>query len=149
MIRIQEYDFDQGVEYNNLRENVDGDGAIVTFTGLVRDFNQHSAVSSIYIEHYPGMAEKSLMNICSHARKQWELGQLRVIHRVGLIQSSEQVVFVGVSSEHRKNAFEACEFIMDYLKTSAPFWKQEGTPSGMKWVESKQSDEQSMTRWLK
>lgn len=147
MIIIQEQDFDFGTEYNNLRNNTDSDGAIVTFTGLVRDFNQDSTVSSIHIEHYPGMAEKSLMNTCLQARKRWELGQIRIIHRVGLIQSSEQIVFVGVSSKHRGNAFRACEFIMDYLKTNVPFWKQECTPSGMKWIKAKKTDDQAVARW--
>ena len=149
MISIQEQDFDQGAEYNCLRANADSDGAIVTFIGLVRDFNQDSSVSSIHIEHYPGMAEKSLMNICLQARKRWQLDQIRVIHRVGLIQSSEQIVFVGISSKHREDAFRACEFIMDFLKTDVPFWKQEGTPSGMKWVDTKKTDEQALTRWSK
>lgn len=148
MINIQQEDFDHGEEYNKLRQHADSDGAIVTFTGLVRDFNQDSSVSAINIEHYPGMVEKSLMHICANARKRWELGQIRVTHRVGLIEASEQIVFVGVSSQHRKNAFDACEFIMDYLKTSAPFWKKEGTPNGMKWVANKNSDEEAVKRWF-
>lgn len=147
MISIQEEDFDHGAEYQALRDNADSDGAIVTFTGLVRDFNNSGSVSSIFIEHYAGMTEKSLMSICSQARARWKLGQIRVIHRVGLIQSSEQIVFVGVSSTHRKSAFEATEFIMDYLKTQAPFWKQEGTSKGLQWVDSKVSDEQAVNRW--
>ncbi len=149
MISVQIEDFDHCAEYKALRENADSDGAIVTFTGLVRDFNLDSAVSSVVIEHYPGMTEKSLMSICSDARKRWELGQVRIIHRVGTIESSEQIVFVGVTSKHRKNAFEATEFIMDYLKTSAPLWKQEGTSKGMKWVESKATDQVAIARWKK
>lgn len=147
MISVQEADFDHSIEYKALRENADSDGAIVTFTGLVRDFNLDGSVSSILIEHYPGMTEKSLMHICSQTRKRWEVGQIRIIHRVGHIKSSDQIVFVGVSSKHRKNAFEATEFIMDFLKTSAPFWKQEGTTKGMRWVESKATDEKAMARW--
>jgi molybdopterin synthase catalytic subunit len=149
MITVQVHDFDHATEYKRLRENADSDGAIVTFTGLVRDFNTDGSVSNILIEHYPGMTEKSLMDICCKAKKRWELGYVRIIHRFGVIESSEQIVFVGVTSKHRKNAFEACEFIMDYLKTNAPLWKQEGTASGMKWVQSKESDKNAATRWLK
>lgn len=148
MISVQTEDFDHATEYNRLREHAESDGAIVTFTGLVRDFNSDGSVSNILIEHYPGMTEKSLMDICSQARKRWELGYIRIIHRVGVIESSEQIVFVGVTSKHRKNAFEATEFIMDYLKTSAPLWKQEGTAAGMKWVKSKESDEKATGRWF-
>lgn len=137
MISIQQANFNHSEEYEALRKNSDSDGAVVTFTGLVRDFNITGSVSSILIEHYPGMTEKSLMNICSQARQQWELGDVRVIHRIGLIESSGQIVFVGVTSKHRKSAFEACQFIIDHLKISAPLWKQEGTDSGMKWVEAK------------
>ena len=147
MISVQQEDFDHCTEYEALRENADSDGAIVTFTGLVRDFNNDGSVSSINIEHYPGMTEKSSMNICSEARKRWDLGHIRLIHRVGLIESSEQIVFVGVTSKHRKNAFEATQYIMDYLKASAPLWKQEGTSEGLKWVESKASDEVAIARW--
>ena len=147
MICVQENDFDQGYEYQQLRKDADSDGAIVTFTGLVRDFNDDGAVSNIKLEHYPGMTEKALMNICSRARQRWELGQVRVIHRIGLIEASEQIVFVGVSAKHRQNAFEAAQFIMDYLKTQAPFWKQEGTPQGLKWVEPKSSDADAVKKW--
>lgn len=149
MISIQRADFNNSEEYDALRKNSDSDGAIVTFTGLVRDFNVDGSVSSILIEHYPGMTEKSLMKICSEARQQWELGDVRVIHRIGLIESSEQIVFVGVTSKHRKNAFEACQFIMDHLKIDAPFWKQEGTASGMKWVTAKSSDQKEQQKWGK
>jgi molybdopterin synthase catalytic subunit len=147
MISIQTADFDHGQEYTALRSQADSDGAIVTFTGLVRDFNDDSAVSAIQLEHYPGMTEKSLMAITTQARKHWELGQIRIIHRVGNIEASEQIVFVGVTSKHRKNAFEACQFIMDFLKTQAPIWKQEGTQSGMKWVDAKLSDQEATKKW--
>mmetsp|Transcript_14767 Transcript_14767/g.47059 ORF Transcript_14767/g.47059 Transcript_14767/m.47059 type:complete len:162 (+) Transcript_14767:4103-4588(+) len=147
MISVQEEDFDHCNEYKFLKDNADSDGAIVTFTGLVRDFNVDGSVSSVFIEHYPGMTEKSLMDICSQAKKRWTLGQIRIIHRVGLIEASEQIVFVGVTSKHRNNAFEAAQFIMDYLKSDAPLWKQEGTSNGMKWVEAKKSDEQAKARW--
>lgn len=147
MISVQQEDFDHSTEYNALRENADSDGAIVTFTGLVRDFNIDGSVSGIFIEHYPGMTEKSLMQICSETRKRWDIGQIRLIHRIGEIESSEQIVFVGVTSKHRKNAFEATQYIMDYLKASAPLWKQEGTPKGMKWVATKPSDQAAITDW--
>lgn len=147
MISVQTDDFDHSQEYAALRNDCDSDGAIVTFTGLVRDFNTDGSVSSIFIEHYPGMTEKSLLAICATARRRWSLGQVRLIHRVGLIASSEQIVFVGVSAKHRDNAFAATQFIMDYLKQQAPFWKQEGTTQGMQWVESKASDEQAFARW--
>uniref|UniRef100_UPI0015D2A42C molybdopterin synthase catalytic subunit MoaE n=1 Tax=Ningiella ruwaisensis TaxID=2364274 RepID=UPI0015D2A42C len=147
MIKVQSADFCVGEEYSRLRQNADSDGAIVTFTGLVRDFNQDGSVSSMFIEHYPGMTEKSLMKICSEARMRWELGQISVIHRIGHLTASEQIVFVGVTAKHRKEAFEGAQFIMDYLKNSAPLWKKEGTLSGMKWVDSKTSDEQALTRW--
>lgn len=149
MISVQYEDFDHCQEYRALQDEADGDGAVVTFTGLVRDFNNDGSVSAIHIEHYPGMTEKTLMNICNKARERWEIGALRIIHRIGTIEPQGQIVFVGVTSKHRKSAFEACEFIMDYLKTSAPFWKKEGTNEGMKWVESKSSDRQAMERWFK
>ncbi len=147
MISIQQHDFDHAEEYQSLRDNADSDGAIVTFTGLVRDFNNDDSVSAICIEHYPGMTEKSLIQICSDARKRWDLGQLRIIHRIGFIPADEQIVFVGVTSKHRKAAFEACAFIMDYLKTNAPLWKQECTSSGARWVDSKTSDVDAAQRW--
>lgn len=147
MISIQHKDFDHAEEYNKLRESTDGDGAIVTFTGLVRDHNDEGSVSSLYLEHYPGMAEKSLMNICSEARKHWPLGQIRVIHRVGQLDKNEQIVFVGVSSAHRDAAFAAAQFIMDYLKTEAPLWKKEGTSTGSNWVQAKESDKQAANKW--
>lgn len=147
MISIQTQNFDHHVEYQRLRKNADGDGAIVTFTGLVRDFNTDTSVSSIQIEHYPGMTEKRLMDICIKARDRWQLGFIRIIHRIGIIEAGEHIVFIGVTSKHRKSAFEACEFIIDYLKTQAPLWKQEGTPQGMKWVDAKHSDQQAAKKW--
>jgi molybdopterin synthase catalytic subunit len=147
MISIQKQDFTVGNEYEQLRQESHGSGAIVTFTGLVRDFNHNGSVAMIRLEHYAGMTEKSLMAICSDARHRWELGQIRLIHRIGVLEANEQIVFVGVSAKHRKNAFEAAEFIMDHLKTNAPLWKQEGTPDGMKWVDAKQSDKEAISRW--
>jgi molybdopterin synthase catalytic subunit len=149
MISIQHEDFDPAEEYKKLRANSDGDGdgAIVTISGLVRDHNDEGSVSSLYLEHYPGMAEKSLMNICSEARKLWPLGQIRIIHRVGYLDKNEQIVFVGTSSAHRDAAFAAAQFIMDYLKTEAPFWKKEATSAGSTWVLAKESDKHALKRW--
>lgn len=147
MISVQTEDFDIGQEYARLRQSADSDGAIVTFTGLVRDFNQSGSVSALFIEHYPGMTENALSAICEKARARWELGQIRIIHRVGDIKADEQIVFVAVSSKHRKNAFEASEFIMDYLKKDAPFWKKEATEQGMQWVEQKATDLNAAERW--
>lgn len=147
MISIQTSDFDVGIEYQALKESADGDGAIVTFTGLVRDMCEMGSVSGISLEHYPGMAEKSLMEICTKARQRWSLGNIRIIHRIGELAASEQIVFVGVTSKHRHDAFEACEFLMDYLKTRAPFWKKEITASGAVWVEAKQTDNDAAAVW--
>ncbi|MCC2615061.1 molybdopterin synthase catalytic subunit MoaE [Aestuariibacter halophilus] len=147
MIVIQPEDFDHGEQYKRLRARCDSDGAIVTFTGLVRDFCHHGRVSTITLEHYPGMAEKSLMQICAQARKRWELGEVTVIHRVGELSAHEQIVFVGVTSKHRQAAFEAAEFIMDYLKTLAPFWKKETTNHGPHWVDAKASDQVAFEKW--
>ncbi|MGB3724377.1 MAG: molybdopterin synthase catalytic subunit MoaE [Glaciecola sp.] len=149
MISIQSNDFDHSTEYEALRARASSDGAIVTFTGLVRDFNPNGLVANLVIEHYPEMTQKSLEDICQQARERWQLGHIRLIHRVGNINAQEQIVFVGVTSRHRKSAFEACEFIMDYLKTNAPFWKQEGTRSGLQWVKAKTSDKQAASRWDK
>lgn len=147
MIRVQHEDFDHGAEYNALRQSAKSDGAIVTFTGLVRDFNSDSSVSSLEIEHYSGMTEKTLSTICNDAQKRWDLGSVSVIHRIGTIHAFEQIVFVGVTSTHRKDAFEAAQFIMDILKTTAPFWKQEVTKQGATWVKSKVSDTAAKKKW--
>jgi molybdopterin synthase catalytic subunit len=147
MITVQAADFDQAHEYQTLRQSSDGVGAIVTFTGLVRDFNEDGNVSSLYLEHYPGMTEKALMNICSAARKKWPLGQIRVIHRIGQLDANEQIVFVGVTSAHREAAFAGAQFIMDFLKTQAPLWKQEVSAGGTKWVAAKDSDSQAADKW--
>lgn len=147
MISVQTEDFDLSEQYKALRESASSDGAIVTFTGLVRDFNEEGSVSNIFIEHYPEMTQKALQEICHTANQRWELGQVTIIHRIGLLAASEQIVFVGVTSTHRHNAFSAAEFIMDYLKVSAPLWKQEGTSNKMKWVASKSSDDKAIERW--
>ncbi len=146
-VLVQTEDFDLNAEYESLREDSPAIGAIVTFAGLVRDFNEGDDVQSLFLEHYPGMTEKVLLNICDQARERWELGGIRVIHRVGEMKPSDQIVFVGVSSAHRGNAFAACEFIMDFLKTQAPFWKKEQTPEGGRWVDARDSDSSAADRW--
>jgi molybdopterin synthase catalytic subunit len=146
-VSVREADFDLALEYKALRHNNPSDGAIVTFVGLVRDFNQGSEVKSLFLEHYPGMTNKCLEQIVAQARAKWTLGRVRVIHRFGELALAEQIVMVGVSAQHRKSAFEASEFIMDYLKTRAPFWKKEMTHAGEKWVEAKQSDRDQADKW--
>ncbi len=146
-VSVQQGDFDLALEYQALRHNNQSDGAIVTFVGLVRDFSQGNEVKSLFLEHYPGMTQKCLEQIVSQARTKWSLGRIRVIHRFGELALAEQIVMVGVSASHRKSAFEASEFIMDYLKTQAPFWKKEVTRSGEIWVEAKQSDRNEADKW--
>ncbi|TMO28191.1 molybdopterin synthase catalytic subunit MoaE [Pseudoalteromonas sp. S4741] len=147
MISVQCEDFDVAKEYQALATSDQSDGAVVIFTGLVRDINQGSHVSSLHLEHYPEMTEKLLQKIVDDARTRWPLGQVRVIHRVGELHLSEQIVFVGVTSKHREAAFTACQFIMDYLKNSAPFWKKETTEQGSRWVEFNEKDKQALQRW--
>ncbi len=147
MITVQQADFDHAAEYQALRQAAPGDGAIVTFTGIVRDMNAAGSVSQIRLEHYPGMTEKALAQLCVEARERWPLGQLRIIHRVGTLDADEQIVFVGVTSKHRRAAFLAAEFLMDCLKTRAPLWKQEVSAQGSQWVAAKRSDEEAARRW--
>ena len=147
-ISIQEKDFELAHEYTQIRKHSDSDGAIVTFTGLVRELTERGNLKYMTLEHYPGMTEKSLMNICEQARERWPIGSIRIIHRVGVLPPDEQIVFVGVSSKHRKAAFAATEFIMDFLKTHAPFWKKESTTEGEFWVEAKSSDQHKANDWL-
>jgi molybdopterin synthase catalytic subunit len=147
MISVQFEDFSVADEYAKLAEGTDA-GAVVTFTGKVRDFNQGDTVTGLSLEHYPGMTEKSLEDIVEQARERWPLLQTRVIHRVGDLELGDQIVFVGVSSAHRGAAFQACEFIMDYLKTRAPFWKKEQTPEESRWVDARETDTSAADRWV-
>jgi len=140
MISIQSEDFDSGVEYAALRDSGAGTGAIATFTGLVRDNGDTQDVSGLFLEHYPGMTEQVIAGLIEEASRRWDVRKARVIHRVGRLLLQEQIVFVGVCSAHRGDAFAACEFIMDALKTSAPFWKKELSEAGEHWVEQKASD---------
>lgn len=149
MISIQTDDFDAGTEYAALRESGTGTGAIATFTGLVRDSGDTQGVSGLFLEHYPGMTEQVIAELIDEASRRWDVRQARVIHRVGKLRLQDQIVFVGVCSAHRADAFAACEFIMDALKTSAPFWKKELSESGEHWVEQKASDVARGEAWRK
>lgn len=145
-IVVQNGDFSLQQEAAALRER-GATGAVVTFTGLVRDMHDDRRVSGLYLEHYPGMTEKSLHEIASEACARWPLQALTIIHRVGELQAGEQIVFVGVGSAHRHSAFAACDFLMDYLKTRAPFWKKSLQEDGGHWVEAKDSDAAAAERW--
>ena len=147
LIRIQKTDFDVGAELAALRKGDPRVGAVVTFLGTVRDMNDGSQVKGMTLEHYPGMTEKALEDIISQANTRWDIYQTLVIHRVGPFLPEDQIVMVAVTSAHRGEAFSACEFIMDYLKTAAPFWKKEDTPEGARWVDARIADDAAMTRW--
>ena len=147
MIQIQTEDFNLQVEYDKLRQNASV-GAVVTFSGLVRDCNLGEAVSGLTLEHYPGMTEKSLAEIVEQAKQRWHILGCAVIHRVGELALQDQIVFVGVASVHRQEAFACCEFIMDHLKTRAPFWKKECNTQGEShWVDARESDNQALFKW--
>lgn len=148
MISVQFDDFSVAEEYALLSAGTDA-GAVVTFIGKVRDFNQGDDVTGLLLEHYPGMTEKSLEEIVVQARERWPLLKTRVIHRVGDLRLGDQIVFVGVTSAHRGAAFEACEFIMDFLKTRAPFWKKEQTGNETRWVDARDTDTSAADRWHK
>ena len=148
-VRIQEADFDLGSELATLRAGDTRVGALASFVGLVRDLNDGSSVSEMTLEHYPGMTEKALEEIVDEAKSRWEIYGALVIHRVGPLRPCDQIVLVAVTSAHRGEAFAACEFIMDYLKTRAPFWKREATPEGARWVDARDSDDSAATRWQK
>ena len=146
-INVQTEDFDFAEEYQKLRNSSSREGALVTFVGLVRDTNLQQNVSGLFLEHYPAMTEKVLTNIVEQAKTKWQLGSVSVIHRVGQLNVSDQIVFVGVTSVHRQAAYAANEFIMDFLKTQAPFWKKETTSDGDKWIEAKTSDMEKSQQW--
>lgn len=146
-VRVQTEDFDVGFEISQLRIARKDVGAVVSFVGQVRDINEGDAVSQLTLEHYPGMTEKSLAGIIEQAKKRWDIFDVLIIHRVGTLQTTEQIVLVAVSGAHRGEAFKACEFVMDYLKTEAPFWKKEVTLSGERWVDAKETDDAARERW--
>jgi molybdopterin synthase catalytic subunit len=146
-VRVQADDFDIGAEIAAFRRADPGIGAIASFIGLVRDVNEGDAVAGMTLEHYPGMTEKALEDICAEAARRWVLIGASVVHRVGPLEPGDAIVLVAVSSAHRGDAFAACEFIMDFLKTRAPFWKKEATPSGERWVRARAGDEEAAARW--
>lgn len=146
-VRVQSEDFDLGEELARLRAGQPGVGAVVSFVGTVRDMNDGSAVSEMELEHYPGMTEKALADIVEQANARWPLLGALVIHRVGPLLPLEQIVLVACGAAHRGEAFAACEFIIDYLKTDAPFWKKEQTPDGARWVDARDSDDSAKAKW--
>jgi molybdopterin synthase catalytic subunit len=146
-VSIQAADFDVGLEIATLRAGDAGVGAVACFIGTVRDRNDGSPVSRLELEHYPGMTERSIESMIDEAMRRFDIRAARVVHRVGPLQPQDQIVLVIVSSAHRGEAFQACEFLMDYLKTQAPFWKKECTPQGERWVDARVADDRALARW--
>lgn len=146
-VSIQTEDFDVNKELAALRAGDPRVGAVCLFLGTVRERNDGSAVSSMELEHYPGMTEKSISMMLDQAKTRFDIYAARVIHRVGLLKPEDQIVMVAVTSAHRGMSFQACEFLMDYLKTQAPFWKKEVTPEGARWVDARVSDDEALARW--
>ena len=146
-VLIQTEDFDLGAEAAALRAGDGGVGAVVSFLGTVRDLSDGDRVSAMELEHYPGMTEKAIEAMIDQAQARFDIRAARVIHRVGVLQPQDQIVLVAVSSGHRGQAFQACEFLMDYLKTQAPFWKKEMTPEGARWVDARVADDAALQRW--
>jgi molybdopterin synthase catalytic subunit len=146
-VSIQTADFDLGAEVTALRAADAGVGAVASFIGTVRDRNDGLGVSAMELEHYPGMTEKAIEAMIDEAFKRFDIRAARVVHRVGVLKPLDQVVLVAVTSAHRGAAFQACEFLMDYLKTQAPFWKKETTPEGARWVDARVSDDAALARW--
>jgi molybdopterin synthase catalytic subunit len=147
-VRVQAGDFDLGHELARLRAGDARVGAVVSFVGLVRDMNDGAQVAAMELEHYPGMTERALEDIVEQARARWPLYGALVIHRVGPLKPCDQIVLVAVAGAHRGEAFDACEFIIDYLKTDAPFWKKEDTPEGSRWVDARISDDSARAKWV-
>jgi molybdopterin synthase catalytic subunit len=146
-IRVQTQDFDLGKEVAELRAGKPQVGAVVAFVGTVRDMNDGAGVSEMELEHYPGMTEKALEDIVAQAQVRWSIFDALVIHRVGPLHPLDQIVLVAVTSAHRGEAFAACEFIMDFLKTQAPFWKKEQTAQGARWVDARVADDEALAKW--
>jgi len=146
-VRVQRDDFDLNVELARLRAGQPGVGAVVSFVGTVRDMNDGASVAEMELEHYPGMTEKALADIVEQAHARWPLLGALVIHRIGPLLPLEQIVLVACATAHRGEAFAACEFIIDYLKTDAPFWKKEQTPDGARWVDARDSDDSAKAKW--
>lgn len=146
-VSIQQHDFNLADEVALLRQGDARVGAVCSFVGTVRERNEGSAVASMELEHYPGMTEKAIEAMMDAAQARFDIFAARVIHRVGLLQPQDQIVMVAVTSAHRGQSFQACEFLMDYLKTQAPFWKKEVTPDGARWVDARVSDDAALARW--
>lgn len=146
-VSVQEADFDTGAEIAGLSAGRPTVGAVASFVGLVRDVSDGLSVTAMALEHYPGMTEQALEEIETEARKRWMLDAVRIIHRFGTLAPGDQIVYVGVAGAHRGEVFAACEFIMDYLKTRAPFWKREDTPQGARWVDARDADDTAAARW--
>lgn len=146
-VRVQREDFDAGAEIARLRADDPRVGAVASFIGVARDSNDGTRVATMTLEHYPGMTERALEDIVAQAKRRWDVIDILVIHRVGPLQPLDQIVLVAVTGRHRGEAFAACEFVMDYLKTEAPFWKKETTPDGTRWVEARESDDAARDRW--
>ncbi|HET7634879.1 MAG TPA: molybdenum cofactor biosynthesis protein MoaE [Burkholderiales bacterium] len=146
-VRIQRDDFDTGREIAELHRDNPKVGAVASFVGLMRDVNDGAGVSGMTLEHYPGMTEKSIRAIVTQAQGRWNIIGARVIHRIGRLEPTDQIVLVVVASSHRGDAFAACQFIMDYLKTRAPFWKKETTTHGERWVDARVTDDVAAARW--
>lgn len=149
MIRVQREDFDVGAELAAIGAGNNRIGGIASFVGLVRDLSDGADVSRMTLEHYPGMTERALEEIEAEARRRWELEAVSIIHRYGPLEPGDRIVLVAVASSHREAAFEACQFLMDWLKTKAPFWKLEDTGKGRRWVEARDSDDRAAARWAK
>lgn len=148
-VRIQQEPFDTAAEIRQLIEADQAMGAVVNFVGVMRNMNEGDAVSEMTLEHYPGMTENALQEIIKEARERWQLGGVTVIHRVGQLRPSDEIVLVAVTAEHRGEAFDGCEYIIDFLKTRAPFWKKEKTARGERWVDERQSDIAAVQQWNK
>jgi molybdopterin synthase catalytic subunit len=146
-VSIQTEDFDLSTEVQRLREQDKRVGAVCSFMGTVRDRNDGQSIRTMELEHYPGMTEKSIEAMIDEAFQRFDIFGARVIHRVGLLQPLDQIVLVAVTSAHRGESFQACEFLMDYLKTQAPFWKKEQTPEGARWVDARVSDDAALAKW--
>ena len=146
-VSIQTADFDLGAEVAALRAGDAGVGAVASFVGTVRESSEGQAVSAMELEHYPGMTERSIDVMIDEALRRFDIRSARVVHRVGRLAAGAQIMMVAVASAHRGQAFQACEFLMDYLKTQAPFWKKETTPEGARWVDARVADDQALARW--
>jgi molybdopterin synthase catalytic subunit len=147
VVTVQQADFDLAAEVAALRDGDGAVGAVASFVGTVRDRSDGAHITAMELEHYPGMTEQAIEAMVSEARRRFDIRGARVIHRVGPLLPGDQIVMVAVTSAHRHDAFQACEFLMDYLKTQAPFWKKETTPDGARWVDARQADDAALARW--